>query len=536
MTPSPNLQIVVWIEDAAGRYVDTAYITRLTGSLGMGNRPGIMEFNSGPLWPYGRRTTTFPVWAHRHGMTWPEVTFQDGDEDNLSHPIVQSSVESYYCRPILPEEELWDAETCATLVYSDKGALQSSGESLYPPRSDLVGDPLRDDPSVAAMAGLNPFDSISRATPAGGSLYRFLWPIPEAVPDGDYVAWLEVAKEFDQNEHYDYPPPPAIPWSEYGAPYRGQPSVLYRLPFSIADGEMVSRTLDYAGYGDPDGLDGELREPDGTITTDRAGSGAGRLLVTMAGGDMFRVELSARTTEDEILPGAVRELQIAEAGADSMSLQFVAPGDDGLEGKVAGYEIRYRAGSPIDEENFETSTLLPAELTPAAPGSLHTFELPELLANTNYYVGVRAIDECVNRGALATIHFVTPPPESAAVGRMLRGDRRPRIADGRRGRGFATISRPFSPPPRPSVSSRLRPTTSLGRRSRSSSRPPRRFAGRPERRSRPRSPPPPRAFAAFLFAEVRPPHFVAAMSCSVGARSARCNSSGGARTDGGGPV
>jgi hypothetical protein len=55
------LQIVAWIEDAAGAFVDTVYITRATGSLGLGNRPGRFDFNTGPRWPYGRRTTVFPV-------------------------------------------------------------------------------------------------------------------------------------------------------------------------------------------------------------------------------------------------------------------------------------------------------------------------------------------------------------------------------------------------------------------------------------------------------------------------------------------
>jgi len=31
MTPTADLQIVAWIEDAGGNYVDTAFITRTTG-------------------------------------------------------------------------------------------------------------------------------------------------------------------------------------------------------------------------------------------------------------------------------------------------------------------------------------------------------------------------------------------------------------------------------------------------------------------------------------------------------------------------
>ena len=82
-TPASNLQIVVWLEDTSGKYIDTAFITQLTGTFGIGNRPGIKDFNSGWHWPYGRREFVFPVWAHRHGMTFPFVAFQNGDEENL---------------------------------------------------------------------------------------------------------------------------------------------------------------------------------------------------------------------------------------------------------------------------------------------------------------------------------------------------------------------------------------------------------------------------------------------------------------------
>src|SRR3990167_4882384 len=54
MNPAP--QIVVWVEDTAGNYIDTLFITRETGTYGLGNRPGRWDFNSGPQWPYGRRT------------------------------------------------------------------------------------------------------------------------------------------------------------------------------------------------------------------------------------------------------------------------------------------------------------------------------------------------------------------------------------------------------------------------------------------------------------------------------------------------
>src|SRR6478736_4705456 len=84
ITPTEALQVGGWVEKPDGTFVDTIYITRKTGTYGLGNRPGRFDFNSGPapdtghddLWPYGRRITVFPVWAHRHGLTFPEVDFQ----------------------------------------------------------------------------------------------------------------------------------------------------------------------------------------------------------------------------------------------------------------------------------------------------------------------------------------------------------------------------------------------------------------------------------------------------------------------------
>ncbi|HEY6039977.1 MAG TPA: hypothetical protein VIV58_37100, partial [Kofleriaceae bacterium] len=50
-TPTDHLQIVAWVETAAGDYIDTVFVTQAIGSFGLGNRPGRFDFNSGPQWP-----------------------------------------------------------------------------------------------------------------------------------------------------------------------------------------------------------------------------------------------------------------------------------------------------------------------------------------------------------------------------------------------------------------------------------------------------------------------------------------------------
>lgn len=410
MTPGDDLQIVVWIEDAAGNYVDTAFITRLTGTYGLGNRPGMMEFNSGPRWPYGRRTTTFPVWAHRHGQTWPLVVFQDGDDSDLSHAMSQSSMERFYCRPITENEQLWDAQTCATTAYTDKGRLDYNQVSRYPPRQDVEMAPAIDHEDVTTFPALNPFDAVSRATPPGHEPFRVDWQLPDDLVPGEYVVWVEVSKEFDQNEHYDYPEPEGIPWVEYGIPYRGQPSVVYKVPFTLTPGaEVVTSTAEYAGYGDPDGLDGELRPPDVTITTGVDGSGASRLLLTMDGDTMYRVLVHALpAVADPDPPGVLGEIEVVEARPTAVTLSFTAPGDDDMLGMVSGYEVRYLAGAELSAANFTEGARADVQVVPVAPGDEQTLTIENLLPRLAYSIAVRAFDECKNYGEVRVIQVTTP--------------------------------------------------------------------------------------------------------------------------------
>src|SRR5262245_39007706 len=173
--PADKLQIVVWLEDPAGNFISTVYVTDAVGRRGIGNRPGRFDFNSGPHWPYGRRTTVFPVWSHKHGVSYPQVVFQNGADDALSHSQNESSVEPHYCAPKKSADPAWDAVTCASIAYTDKGRL-GSGSSNYPPRNDLLRQSV-DDPVIEMYATLNTFDAVSGATPVSGVPAAISWPI-----------------------------------------------------------------------------------------------------------------------------------------------------------------------------------------------------------------------------------------------------------------------------------------------------------------------------------------------------------------------
>nr|HEX4315930.1 fibronectin type III domain-containing protein [Kofleriaceae bacterium] len=429
-TPQSNQfepQIVAWIEDSAGTFVTTAFITQQTGRYGLGNRPGRYDFNSGPMWPYGHRVNTFPVWAHRHGQTFPAVRFQSDDEgdphtccgsdDDLSHDRAVSSTEGYYCPPELPKNYPMDAVTCASAAFTDKGVFDSANTSLYPPRADLgAAADTADSPSAAMYQHMDMFDAISQATPPGGTPYEIKWPIPSTLADGTYVLFLEVSREFDQNDTYSVLsyPSPKVAYGDYGSAYRGQPSVVYKVPFTIATHDTTTSVTDYAGYGDIDGATGTLHPPDATITTavDRL-----QLVSGGSGSDgMYRVLVVAHSETDLVPPGAVRTIAVDPTSAATATLTFVEPGDDGFgSGAVSSYEIRVRAGQTIDDSNFEASTPIAASAVPVAPGDQETVDLTGLLPSTQYSLGVRALDDCGNTGPLVVTSFTTPDRQSGEV-------------------------------------------------------------------------------------------------------------------------
>jgi hypothetical protein len=425
------LSIVAWLETPGGEFVDTIYITEQVGTYGIGNRPGRFDFNSGPVWPYGRRITTFPVWAHRHGLEWPRIDFQDNYDDGLSHSTQISSMERHFFRPMMRTEPMWDAQTRSSSFgpYTDKGKLGPE-TSQYPPRQDIMRA-AEDAASVVEYDLMNPFDGISQASPIDGLPARFSWAAPMDLPTGDYVLFMEVSREFDHNNTYtvEARPAPNVPYGEYGLPYRGQPSVIYKVPFSIGLTSTSAITDAYAGYGDPDGQDGMLREPDNTISTDIPGSGALRL--SLVPGEDYRVKVTAGPDPDSLAPSAPGDVATAVTPYQAV-LSFVASGDDERMGTAKGYQIRYRIGESITEDNFETSVEARPQYQMAPGGSLQTMTFDKLLPETTYSIGIRAYDNCLNTSPLTIVEVTTssrPVGEvdacfiaTAAYGSLLAND------------------------------------------------------------------------------------------------------------------
>jgi len=329
--PTGRAQVAVWLERSDRTFVGTLRLTEAVAFRGIGNRPGASQMNSGFRWPYGRREGVLPVWAHRRAASgatqFHRVIFQDrASEGFASRTSDDSTRDTYFCLSFdesTTRRDALDAVACASPFDSDKGryatpADVSAGyaepqadpearmaalslESPYPPRRDVspcATAGCLDHLDLArfaadARAAMPELDAISMATAAAGAPQTLVYAVPDALPDGDYIVYVEVNVEGDYNANYDavsYPTPasPDGTWDywaiNYGYAYRGQPSVVYAVVARV--GWVGERTVTAAfgsGSVSGQGADGGRLTPMGPTMTDDAtgapGSGADRLML-----------------------------------------------------------------------------------------------------------------------------------------------------------------------------------------------------------------------------------------------------------------
>jgi hypothetical protein len=426
--PVKNLQIAVWIEDTAGNYQGTAFVTRLTGTFGLANRPGNHFLHSRERFPYGRRDMVLPVWAHKRNHTYGFVvmggaignskatcaqhaTAGDCDDDTIAYHSAVSSLEPFYCSPsgaMITQQDGMDVVSCASTFIGSKGAYANDGRvSYYPPRADLTRFTAIDSDDARGYSPINDLGAVSGATPQREQLLDppVRWRPPG---DGQYVVKIELSQESDFNASHNYPQAVdsqngskgGYDFNSYGHDFLGQPSVVYAVPITVGPSDDEQVTSTYQGYGDWDGASGTLHPADATIN-DTPGSGAGRLLDVSDGGKSFRVRV--RTSQTCSQPAGdmgggdgCRAPEpptglTASANGTTLELKF-ASARNGVP--TARFDVRYRDAA-ITDDNFYTAS--PSDEAPpqaGAQGSTVTSHIHGLIADKSYYVAVRALSSC----------------------------------------------------------------------------------------------------------------------------------------------
>lgn len=92
----------------------------------------------------------------------------------------------------------------------------------------------------------------------------------------------------------------------------------------------------------------------------------------------------------------------AVALAATARLDWTAPGDDGMLGRAAAYDVRYSM-QPITSTNFNAATQVSGEPLPASPGTHQSLTVNGLQNNTPYYFAIRTVDDFGNWSALSNL-------------------------------------------------------------------------------------------------------------------------------------
>jgi len=97
----------------------------------------------------------------------------------------------------------------------------------------------------------------------------------------------------------------------------------------------------------------------------------------------------------------------------SMTLNWTAPGDDGMTGRATRYDMRYSL-LPITPSNFASATAATGMPTPGLPGTQQSVTVSGLDATASYFFAMKTVDDVGNWSTMSNV--VTRAGQTAGVG------------------------------------------------------------------------------------------------------------------------
>ncbi|MCX9085305.1 MAG: MBG domain-containing protein, partial [Candidatus Methanoperedens sp.] len=112
------------------------------------------------------------------------------------------------------------------------------------------------------------------------------------------------------------------------------------------------------------------------------------------------------TASDTIPPSAIIDLDVGGSTANTITLTWTAPGDDGSSGTATEYDIRYST-SPINDGNWDSATPVTGEPAPGVAGTSESMVVTGLSSSTMYYFAMKTSDEVPNESGISNFVFVS---------------------------------------------------------------------------------------------------------------------------------
>ena len=287
----------------------------------------------------------------------------------------------------------------------------------------------------AARAAMPDIDAVTMATPPADVAQAVMYSVPGDWPSGDYVAWLEINTEGDYNGVFSdvtFPTPAGSARgmggrSDTGYPYRGQPSVVFSVPFSLAASGSGNRGRTRRLWvGRRAGVGRRHDARDGWFDHRRSGGqprqrcrpialSAGRKLSPcrsrFADGDFCK---------NPSLPGAARRAgrgagrrfeTLSSLGSPSLQRAGERPAHRQIRSAlqrgpiVAGDPDSFIRGLPALAASEAMEALMVPVSGPA--GSAIEVDFGGLDPSTHYWIAVRAVDVCNRAGPHAVAEVTT---------------------------------------------------------------------------------------------------------------------------------
>ena len=124
---------------------------------------------------------------------------------------------------------------------------------------------------------------------------------------------------------------------------------------------------------------------------------------------------------DTIPPAQVLDLGSVLVGQTYADIQWMAPGDNGTQGRASQYDLRFSTQGPLNDTNFGSGTPVVTPI-PQPAGTMERMNVTNLLNGTRYWFAIRTADSVPNWSPVSNSMAITtlgpnqtPPPIGPAV-------------------------------------------------------------------------------------------------------------------------